>query len=68
MVTTSNILGDRPGGGTDANVFIQVFGDKGDTGKRVLKGKGNLFERNLTNVNPTIKIISHISRNSPSSQ
>ena len=32
------------GAGTDANVFITLFGDKGDTPKLKLDGPGNLFE------------------------
>lgn len=28
--------GDVSGGGTDANVFITIFGDKGDSGERKL--------------------------------
>jgi len=38
--------GDRRGAGTDANVHITIYGDQGDTGKRILDGPGNLFERN----------------------
>lgn len=42
--------GDRRGAGTDANVFIIVHGEKGDTGKRVLEGSGNNFERGRVDV------------------
>ena len=41
--------GDVRGGGTDASVFITIFGDKGDTGERKLFNSEtykNKFERN----------------------
>uniref|UniRef100_A0A8C9PC10 Lipoxygenase homology domains 1 n=1 Tax=Spermophilus dauricus TaxID=99837 RepID=A0A8C9PC10_SPEDA len=45
IVTT----GYEPGAGTDANVFMTIFGVNGDTGKRELKQKmRNLFERGST--------------------
>ncbi|XP_004623680.1 lipoxygenase homology domain-containing protein 1 isoform X2 [Octodon degus] len=45
IVTT----GYEPGAGTDANVFVTIFGANGDTGKRELKQKAcNLFERGST--------------------
>ncbi|XP_004422559.1 PREDICTED: lipoxygenase homology domain-containing protein 1 isoform X1 [Ceratotherium simum simum] len=45
IVTT----GYEPGAGTDANVFVTIFGANGDTGKRELKQKmHNLFERGST--------------------
>jgi hypothetical protein len=37
--------GDKRGAGTDANVFVILHGDKGDSGKRVLESAGNNFER-----------------------
>jgi hypothetical protein len=38
--------GDRRGAGTDANVFITVFGQTGDSGKRQLTNHlQNCFER-----------------------
>jgi len=40
--------GDRSGGGTDANVFVNLFGEQGDTGDRMLKrskNNKNKFER-----------------------
>ena len=40
--------GDRWGAGTDANVYISIYGTKGDTGKRLLSKPGNCFERNQT--------------------
>jgi hypothetical protein len=40
--------GDRPGAGTDANVFIWIYGEKGDSGKKLLEKPGNNFERNQT--------------------
>ena len=36
MYTVHVITGDFTGGGTDANVFITVFGNKGDSGERPL--------------------------------
>ncbi|KAM8782296.1 lipoxygenase homology domain-containing protein 1 isoform 3-T3 [Rhynchonycteris naso] len=45
IVTT----GYEPGAGTDANVFVTIYGSNGDTGKRELKQKmRNLFERGST--------------------
>ncbi|KAM6148889.1 lipoxygenase homology domain-containing protein 1 isoform 2-T2 [Erethizon dorsatum] len=45
IVTT----GHEPGAGTDANVFVTIFGANGDTGKRELKQKTcNLFKRGST--------------------
>jgi len=35
--------GDRRGAGTDANVFITIYGTTGDSGKRFLDGPGNLL-------------------------
>jgi len=40
--------GDRRGAGTDANVFVTVYGENGDSGQRKLEGSGNLFERAQT--------------------
>lgn len=43
------ITGDVKGGGTDANVFITIYGVNGDSGKRQLRQKfRNLFERGRT--------------------
>ncbi|GLC44364.1 hypothetical protein PLESTF_000049800 [Pleodorina starrii] len=42
VVTTS----DLRGAGTDADVSMQLFGDKGDTGERRLDNSTNNFERN----------------------
>ncbi|KAH9519113.1 Lipoxygenase y domain-containing protein 1 [Bulinus truncatus] len=43
------VTGNEKSAGTDANVFITVFGTNGDTGKRALTQKfKNLFERNQT--------------------
>ncbi|XP_058613751.1 lipoxygenase homology domain-containing protein 1-like isoform X4 [Onychostoma macrolepis] len=44
------ITGDEKGAGTDANVFITIFGSNGDSGQRQLTKKfQNLFERGKTN-------------------
>lgn len=43
------ITGDVMGAGTNANVFITLYGTNGDTGKRELKQKfRDLFERKQT--------------------
>lgn len=45
----SVINGDLKGAGTDANVFITIYGINGDSGKRQLQQKfRNLFERGST--------------------
>ena len=41
----STVTGDRRGAGTDANVYIILYGEKGDSGKRKLEAPGNSFER-----------------------
>ena len=42
------VTGDIWGAGTDANVFINLYGEFGDTGERHLKDSDNInkFERN----------------------
>ena len=42
LVRTSDVRG----AGTDADVFLTVYGPKGDTGERELAASGNNFERN----------------------
>ncbi|KAG9266056.1 lipoxygenase homology domain-containing protein 1 [Astyanax mexicanus] len=43
------ITGDVKGAGTDANVFVTIFGSNGDSGRRQLRQKfRNLFERGRT--------------------
>ena len=43
------VTGDERGAGTDANVYITIYGTNGDTGKRELKQKfRDLFERGRT--------------------
>ena len=37
--------GDVRGAGTDANVFVHLFGDSGDSGERKIESGGNNFER-----------------------
>ena len=42
--------GDNFGAGTDANVYLEICGERGDTGKRHLHGtrtEGKMFERNM---------------------
>ena len=41
--------GDEWGAGTDANIFLNLYGENGDTGERELKDSSthtNKFERN----------------------
>lgn len=40
--------GDKSGAGTDADVFVTLFGEKGDSGERELSSSEhiNKFERN----------------------
>ncbi|XP_070707153.1 lipoxygenase homology domain-containing protein 1 [Pempheris klunzingeri] len=43
------ITGDEKGAGTDANVFVTIYGSNGDSGRRQLRQKfRNLFEREQT--------------------
>uniref|UniRef100_A0A7N8XV07 Lipoxygenase homology domains 1b n=1 Tax=Mastacembelus armatus TaxID=205130 RepID=A0A7N8XV07_9TELE len=44
--------GDMLGAGTDANVFINIYGENGDTGERFLKNSDNInkFERGQEDV------------------
>lgn len=43
------LTGDVKGAGTDANVFVTIFGANGDSGRRQLRQKlRNLFERGRT--------------------
>ncbi|XP_062273857.1 lipoxygenase homology domain-containing protein 1 [Scomber scombrus] len=48
----SVFTGDMMGAGTDANVFINIYGENGDTGERYLKNSDNLnkFERGQEDV------------------
>ena len=42
--------GDKFGAGTDANVYLEICGDRGDTGERHLHGTrtdGKMFEREM---------------------
>lgn len=44
----SVMTGDVYGAGTDANVYLTIYGDQGDTGERKLRKSetnGNKFER-----------------------
>lgn len=42
MVKTSN----ERGAGTDANVYLTIYGPKGDSGEQELSSSSNDFERN----------------------
>ena len=49
----SVFTGKRRGAGTDANVFMEIFGEQGDTGERPLqesKTNMNKFERGKASV------------------
>ncbi|KAM4615981.1 lipoxygenase homology domain-containing protein 1 [Polymixia lowei] len=48
----SVFTGDMLGAGTDANVYVNIYGENGDTGERYLKNSGNLnkFERGQEDV------------------
>lgn len=49
MYEVSVYTGSKRGAGTDANVFLNIFGQRGDTGERPLsKSKTNMnkFEKN----------------------
>ena len=50
VYTISTITGDVRGAGTDANVFITVFGKKGRTPKIQLTNGSDSFERGQTDV------------------
>ena len=46
--------GDEWGAGTDANIFLNLYGENGDTGERELKDSStniNKFERNKVSCN-----------------
>ena len=45
-VTT--ITGNRRGAGTDANVFVTIYGESGDTGPRKLEAAKKPFQRAQT--------------------
>lgn len=44
------ITGDVWAGGTNANVFIQIYGEEGKTELITLKSRSNNFERGTTNI------------------
>ena len=48
--------GDKRGAGTDANVFINITGEMGDTGERHLQDSNNTnkFERNKVRISATV--------------
>jgi len=48
--TVSIKTGSIRGAGTDANVFIILYGQGTDSGKRILDGPGNLFENGKTDI------------------
>ena len=41
------LTSDIKGSGTDANVTIVIFGDKGDTGEHALENSANNFEKGM---------------------
>ena len=44
------VTGKPRGSGTNANVFINIYGENGDTGQRFLDGPKDDFERGSTGV------------------
>lgn len=46
----SVVTADLPGSGTDANVFITIFGENGTSSERKLDSSENNFERGHTDV------------------
>lgn len=44
------VTGDVWAGGTNANVFIQIYGEEGKTELLTLKSRSNNFERGTTNI------------------
>ena len=51
--TVNVVTGDKRGGGTDANVFMIIFGDNGNSGELALKESSthkDKFERGNTDV------------------
>ena len=57
--------GDKRGAGTDANIFLNIFGELGDTGDRPLeesKSNRNKFERNQVRKLNTIRGGGHCDR------
>lgn len=44
------LVKDRPGAGTDANVFMTAYGNQGDSGKNKLDNAQDNFERNKTDI------------------
>lgn len=44
------VTGDVTFAGTNARVFIQIYGDKGKTEMITLKSRSNSFERNTTDI------------------
>jgi len=53
MSTTSRttvFTGDVPFAGTDANVYITLFGTNGNSGERLLDNAANNFEQGMTDI------------------
>jgi hypothetical protein len=47
------LTGDKFGAGTDANVYLEIIGKRGDTGPRHLHGTrtdGKMFERGMVSL------------------
>ena len=45
MYTVNVKTGDKSSCGTNANVFLNVFGDRGDTGERKLAKSETFFDK-----------------------
>ena len=48
--TLSVVTGNRRGAGTNANVFVELYGSKGKSGERKLSTSANNFERARTDI------------------
>lgn len=65
MYHVSVYTGDKRGAGTDANIFLNIFGELGDTGDRPLeesKTNKNKFERNQVIRITFLKFLSFLPR------
>lgn len=54
------VTGDVWGGGTNARVFIQIYGGEGKTELTTLKSKSNNFERGTTDIFKVVFMVFYI--------
>ncbi len=50
LLLLSSSLGNRRGAGTDANVYVTLYGENGDTGPRRLEAAKKPFQRGRTDI------------------